>query len=144
MVVGVAAPHTPLRLHKKQVTSEDKMNSVVTYNNIRLKCYIKVYAPYCIVRDVIGCSPILANAIDYFYQFILEKKEKFYNFNFLIHTLFSSSITQTILSPFDNPSLSTTSFGIVVRRLFDVVSALFVFVIIFTIISSYLYRLFFC
>ena len=40
MVVGVAAPHTPLRLHKKQVTHEDKMNSVVTYNNIRLKCYL--------------------------------------------------------------------------------------------------------
>jgi len=141
VVVGVAAPHTPLRLHKKQVTSEDKMISVVTYNNIRLKCYLKfVY----LAPRVVEVSPILANAIDYFYQFILEKKEKFYNFNFLIHTLFSSSITQTILSPFDNPSLSTTSFGIVVRRLFDVVSALFVFVIMFTIISSYLYRLFFC
>ena len=63
MVVGVAAPHTSLRLHKKQVTSEDKMNSVVTYNNIRLKCYLNfvLMAP----QEVVG-SPMLAKAIDYF------------------------------------------------------------------------------
>ena len=116
MVVGVAAPHTPLRLHKKQVTSEDKMNSVVTYNNIRLKCYIKVYAPYCIVRDVIGCSPILARVIDKFKSVFNEiKKIKIKDYSsFLTVTEILPSVTstrQSILSPGFTPSTFTISLG---------------------------------
>ena len=63
MVKGVAAPHTPLRLHKKQVTSEDKMN-LVTYVNIRLKCYIKLITLFCIVPVEMGSCDVLARAIN--------------------------------------------------------------------------------
>ena len=92
----------------------------VTYYILRLKCYLNfvLMAPH----EVAG-SPIVAIAIDNFNLLILGKKEKNYNFNFLIQTLFSSPITHTKLSPFDNPSLSTTSLGIVVRKLFDSVLA---------------------
>ena len=37
----------------------------VTYNNIRLKCYINFL--YMAPHEVVG-SPILARAIDYFYR----------------------------------------------------------------------------
>ena len=60
---GVAAPsHPTLRLHKKQVTSEDKMN-LVTYVNIRLKCYLNVFTTFMIVPKRMGSYNTLANAI---------------------------------------------------------------------------------
>ena len=93
----------------------------VTYNNIRLICYLKFVLNFVLMapQEVAG-SPILARAIDNFKLILLGKKEKSYNFNFLIQTLFlSSSTTHTRLSPFDNPNCSTISLGIVVRKLFD-------------------------
>ena len=52
---------------------------LVTYDNIRLKCYINL----CIVPQyVMGCSPILANAIDKFQSYLLKKNSKKSNFHF--------------------------------------------------------------
>ncbi len=85
--------------------------NLVTYNNIRLKCYLNfvLMAPH----EVAG-SPILARAIDYFYLFLNDlKKEKNHKSNFLTPTLFSSQYHIRV-SPFFKFSLSTISCGIVV------------------------------
>ena len=97
--------------------------SFVTYNNIRLKCYIKVYAPYCIVRDVIGCSPILARAIDIFY-IISEniKKIKEFIYSFFMVTIISSLWELTShdnLLLLDSSKIPTISEGMVVLNDFD-------------------------
>lgn len=84
---------------KKQVTHEDKMN-LVTYVNLSLKCYIK----FCyIVPAEKDCPQMLARAINFFWNDLIKKISKFYNFNFCIQTLFlSSSIIHTMLSPLVN------------------------------------------
>ena len=54
-----------LRLHKKQVTSEDKMN-LVTYVTISLKCYINLFTWFGVVPKRMGSCDVLANAINDF------------------------------------------------------------------------------
>ena len=61
---GMAVPNLPLRLHVKQtITHRGIKLNFVTYNNIRLKCYLNfvLMAP----QEVVD-SPMLAKAIDYF------------------------------------------------------------------------------
>ena len=65
-----------LRLHKKQVTSEDKMNSVVTYVNIRLKCYINLFTWFYIVPKRMGSCDVLANAINKLDESLIKKISK--------------------------------------------------------------------
>ena len=99
---------------KNQITTQDKM-SFVTYNNIRLKCYINVSKClldilYIAPHEVAG-SPILARAIDHFYSFLNKIKKINYNFSTVIIPVSSLSI-HLILSPAVNSNFSTISRGI--------------------------------
>ena len=132
----------------------------VTYNNIRLKCYIKVYAPYCIVRDVIGCSPILARAINFFYDSIekINIKNKFYSFlevgiNVIVAPFSLMSTFHVNWSPFSMFSSFTKPIGTTVLKLpalYDMLLLnvtfihllLFVFTYIYIVINIYILCLF--
>ena len=60
--------HPYCRLHKKQVTHEDKMYSV-TCIYISLKCYIKLFTQYYIVANGKRSLNALARAIANFESF---------------------------------------------------------------------------
>ena len=110
--------HLPKNIHLQKISYLDVITIFdVSYNTIRLKCYINVSKClldilYIAPHEVAG-SPILARAIDKF-KLILNKIKKInYKFNFSTETL-SSSQTQIRVSPFFNCNFSTTSEGIVV------------------------------
>ena len=93
----------------------------VTYNNIRLKCYINFL--YMAPHEVVG-SPILARAIDYFYRVSnrLKKYNGWFYSNFLTITDISPSVIstfQSILSPACTLSTLTISLGNPTRRDLD-------------------------
>lgn len=97
----------------------------VTYNNIRLKCYINVSKChldifYMAPHEVVG-SPILAKAIDIFYNVSLKlKKICVYSF-FMVTTISSfwelTSQDNLLLSV--SSSIPTISEGMVVRNDFE-------------------------
>ena len=87
----------------------------VTYDNIRLKCYINFF--YVAPHEV-EVPHVLARAIDKFHAFFEKNNGEDYNSSFstVITTSSLSSffcIHQTILSPFEMFNSFTISFGIV-------------------------------
>ena len=107
-------------LHKNRLPNEDKMN-LVSYNNIRLKCYLN-FVLYGSTRS--GRSPMLARAIDYFYRVSnrLKKYKGWFYSNFLTITDISPSVIstfQSILSPACTSSTLTISLGNPTRRDLD-------------------------
>ena len=89
--------------------------NLVTYVNIRLKCYINLFTCFYIVPAEKDCPQMLARAINFFWN-DFGKKIRNYNSNFLTITEsgLSSSKIHMRLSPLFNPSFSTISLGIVV------------------------------
>lgn len=82
-------------LHKKQVAPGKMKMYSVTYNNIRLKCYIKFF--YVAPHEVAG-SPILARAINNFKSFLNElKKFKGYLFFSIYSHINSVTISLIVL-----------------------------------------------
>ena len=93
------------------------MNSV-TYNNIRLKCYIKFF---CMAPHEVAGSPILARAINFFYRVSNRlKKICVYSF-FMVTTILSfcelTSQDNLLLSV--SSSIPTISDGMVVLNDFE-------------------------
>ena len=88
----------------------------VTYCNIWLKCYLKLFNYFMIVLGERGISNVLAKAIDNFYRvlFTLKKNSNKYNSSFLTMADISPSVTstcQSILSPGFTSKTLTISLG---------------------------------
>ena len=103
---------------KKTVTPGRMQMNFVTYNNIRLKCYLNfvLMAPH----EVAG-SPILARAINFFYC-VSNKIKKICVYSFFMVTIISSLCELTshaILLLSVNSSIPTISEGIVVLNDFE-------------------------
>jgi len=105
------------KLHKKQVHLRGCM-SFVTYCNIWLKCYIKLFNVFYIVAGVKRGSNVLANAIDVFYHYYSNLNRICYLFSstysaisfvtisFTVVFCFSATILRSVLSV---SSISTTN-----------------------------------
>ena len=87
--------------------------NLVTYNTIRLICYIKFF---CMAPHEVAGSPILARAIDFFYR-VLKQLKKICVYSFFMVTIISSFwelTSQDNLLVSVNSSIPTISDGIVV------------------------------
>ena len=96
----------------------------VTYCNIWLKCYLKLFNYFMIVADGKRSSNVLVNTIGNFYKLIFEKNIKelknFYSFfKVTIISLFWDWTSQDNLSVFCNSSIPTISEGMVVLNDLD-------------------------
>lgn len=100
-------------------TNDDIMN-VVSYNNIRLKCYINVSKCLLdilyIAPHAVAGSPILARAIDNFNIFLNKIKKINYKSNFSTETLPSGLIIHFKLLSASNFKWCFISLGIPVLK----------------------------